>query len=179
MGESVWWKKNYNRRTYQNPNGTRDVENKVEYKVWNAFRAKLGAAIVNGIEHIYIKPGSKVLYLGEGNGTTISHVSDLVSETGIVYRVEISERSGRDLINMAKKRPNLVPIIDEAMNPQYYRFLIPILVDVIFADVVQPDQAKIIAINAEHFLKNKGGFVFSIKVNCDDSTAKPEDAFND
>ena len=55
------------------------------------------------IENIYMKPGSKVLYLGAANGTTISHVSDLVGETGIVYGVEISERSGRDLINMAKK----------------------------------------------------------------------------
>ena len=53
------------------------------------------------------------------------------------------------------------------------------MVDVIFADVAQPDQARIIAINAEHFLKNKGGFVFSIKANCVDSTAKPEDVFDD
>ena len=126
-----------------------------------------------------MKPGSKVLYLGAANGTTISHVSDLVGEKGIVYGVEISERSGRDLINMAKKRPNLVPIIDDARKPQNYRFLIPTLVDVIFADVAQPDQARIIAINAEHFLKNKGGFVFSIKANCVDSVAKPEDVFDD
>ena len=31
-----------------------------------------------------MKFGSKVLYLGAANGTTISHVSDLVEETGIV-----------------------------------------------------------------------------------------------
>ena len=72
---------------------------------------------------------------------------------------------------MAKKRPNLVPIIDDARKPQNYRFLIPTLDDVNFADVAHPDQARIIAINAEHFLKNKGGFVFSIKANCVDSVA--------
>ena len=33
----------------QMPTGTGDVENKVEYRVRNAFRSKLGAAIVNGI----------------------------------------------------------------------------------------------------------------------------------
>jgi rRNA 2'-O-methyltransferase fibrillarin len=27
-----------------------------------------------------MKPGSKVLYLGAANGTTVSHVSDLVGE---------------------------------------------------------------------------------------------------
>ena len=39
------------------------------------------------------------------------------------------------------------------------------MVDVIFADVAQPDQARIIVINAQHYLKNGGGFVFSIKVS--------------
>ena len=34
----------------------------------------------------------------------------------------------------------------------------------IFADVAQPDQARIVAINAQHFLKNQGHFVISIKV---------------
>ena len=178
-GESVYGEKRVTiEENTQMPTGTGDVENKVEYRVWNAFRSKLGAAIVNGIRNIYIKPGAKVLYLGAANGTTISHVSDIVGDKGIVYGVEISERSGRDLINMAKKRPNLVPIIDDARKPQNYRFLIPTLVDVIFADVAQPDQARIIAINAEHFLKNKGGFVFSIKANCVDSVAKPEDVFD-
>ena len=38
----------------QMPTGTGDVENKVKYRVWNAFRSKLGAAIVNGIINIYI-----------------------------------------------------------------------------------------------------------------------------
>ena len=38
------------------------------------------------------------------------------------------------------------------------------MVDVVFADVAQPDQARIVAINAHHFLKNQGHFVISIKV---------------
>lgn len=51
------------------------------------------------------------------------------------------------------------------------------MVDVIFADVAQPDQARIIVINAQHYLKNGGGFVFSIKANCIDSTADPNTVF--
>jgi len=39
------------------------------------------------------------------------------------------------------------------------------MVDVVFADVAQPDQARIVAINAHHFLKNQGHFVISIKVS--------------
>lgn len=78
---------------------------------------------------------------------------------------------------MAKRRHNIVPIIEDARKPQNYRFLVPSLVDCIFADVAQPDQARIIVINAQHFLKNGGGFVFSIKANCIDSTAEPAAVF--
>ena len=51
------------------------------------------------------------------------------------------------------------------------------MVDVIFADVAQPDQARIVALNAHQFLKNNGHFVISIKANCIDSTAAPEAVF--
>ena len=59
----------------------------------------------------------------------------------MVYAVEFSHRSGRDLINMAKKRTNVVPIIEDARHPHKYRMLVP-MVDTIFADVAQPDQVK-------------------------------------
>ena len=39
------------------------------------------------------------------------------------------------------------------------------MVDTIFADVAQPDQARIVAINAHSFLKNGGHVVISIKVS--------------
>jgi hypothetical protein len=84
--------------------------------------------------------------------------------------------SGRDLVNMAKQRPNVIPIIEDARHPQKYRMLVP-MVDVVFADVAQPDQARIVALNAQHFLKNGGNFVISIKASCIDSTAAPEAVF--
>ena len=94
----------------------------------------------------------------------------------MVYAVEFSHRSGRDLINMAKKRTNVVPIIEDARYPHRYRMLVP-MVDTIFADVAQPDQARIVAINASYFLKTGGHFVISIKANCIDSTAEAEAVF--
>lgn len=51
------------------------------------------------------------------------------------------------------------------------------MVDVIFADVAQPDQARIVGINAKYFLKNNGHFVISIKANCIDSTVAAEAVF--
>nr|XP_011445434.1 rRNA 2'-O-methyltransferase fibrillarin isoform X1 [Crassostrea gigas] len=151
-------------------------EKKTEYRAWNPFRSKLAAAILGGVDKIYMKPGSKVLYLGAASGTTVSHVSDIVGPDGLVYAVEFSHRSGRDLINVAKKRTNIIPIIEDARHPHKYRMLVG-MVDTIFADVAQPDQARIVAINAHHFLKNNGHIVISIKANCVDSTAEPEAVF--
>ena len=139
---------------------------KVEYRVWNPFRSKLAAAIVGGVENVHIGPGARVLYLGAANGTTVSHVSDIVGPDGLVYAVEFSPRSGRDLVNMAKRRVNVVPIVEDARYPLKYRLLVGCgLVDVIFADVAQPDQARIVELNARHFLKPGGHFVVSIKAN--------------
>lgn len=149
---------------------------KIEYRAWNPFRSKLAAGVLGGIDKIWMSPGTKVLYLGAASGTTVSHVSDIVGPEGLVYAVEFSHRSGRDLINVAKKRTNVIPIIEDARHPHKYRMLIG-MVDTIFADVAQPDQARIVAINAHHFLKTEGHFVISIKASCIDSTATPEAVF--
>lgn len=153
------------------PDGT-----KVEYRVWNPFRSKLAAAILGGVGNIWMGPGSKVLYLGAASGTSVSHVSDIVGPTGVVYAVEFSHRSGRDLINMAKTRPNIIPIIEDARHPLKYRMLLG-MVDCVFADVAQPDQARIIALNSHYFLRNGGHYVISIKANCIDSTVAAEVVF--
>jgi len=153
-----------------------EAKEKTEYRVWNPFRSKLAACVINGIEDIYIKKGSKVLYLGAANGTTVSHVADLVGPEGMVYAVEFSLRSGRDLVNMAKKRPNVVPIIEDARHPLKYRLLVEV-VDCIFADVAQPDQSRIISLNAEYFLKEGGHYIISIKASCIDSMAEPDAVF--
>uniref|UniRef100_A0A8R7UVQ4 rRNA 2'-O-methyltransferase fibrillarin n=2 Tax=Triticum urartu TaxID=4572 RepID=A0A8R7UVQ4_TRIUA len=62
-------------------------------------------------------PGTCVLYLGAAFGATVSHVSDIVGPTGLVYAIEFSHRSGRDLVNMAKKRTNVIPITEDARHP--------------------------------------------------------------
>ncbi|THG20479.1 hypothetical protein TEA_014664 [Camellia sinensis var. sinensis] len=86
-GEAVY---NEKRISVQNEDGT-----KVEYRVWNPFRSKLAAAILGGVDNIWIlfsvvviyvikKPGARVLYLGAASGTTVSHVSDIVGPARIL-----------------------------------------------------------------------------------------------
>jgi len=153
-----------------------EEDTKTEYRIWNPFRSKIASALVAGVEEIHIAPGSRLLYLGAAAGTTVSHCSDIVGPTGIVYAVEFAPRPGRDLINMAKKRTNIIPIIEDARYPLKYRMLVG-MVDVIFADVAQPDQARIVGHNAQFYLKNGGHFVISIKANCIDSTIAAEAVF--
>ena len=62
-------------------------------------------------------------------------------QTGVVYAVELSHRCGRDLICVARTRPNVVPIIDDARHPLKYRMLIG-MVDTVFVDITQPDQVR-------------------------------------
>ncbi|KAL6582865.1 Small subunit processome complex component [Orobanche minor] len=73
----------------------------VEYRVWDPLESKLGAAILFGVANIWIlvKPGSRVLYIGNVCGLTISNLSDLVGSDGFVYVVAFSAdvcRHGRE-----------------------------------------------------------------------------------
>jgi rRNA 2'-O-methyltransferase fibrillarin len=105
-GDSVYGEK---RISVETPGAGPDgAATKTEYRVWNPFRSKLAAGVLGGLDHIHIAPGSKVLYLGAASGTSVSHVADVVGPEGTVYAVEFSHRSGRDLINMAKKRTNVI-----------------------------------------------------------------------
>lgn len=60
---------------------------KIEYRAWNPFRSKIAASVQGGISDTGIFPGAKVLYLGAASGTTVSHVSDIIGPTGVVYAV--------------------------------------------------------------------------------------------
>lgn len=179
-GESVYGEKRISIDAPATPgldgDATAVPNTKIEYRVWNPFRSKLAAGILGGLDEIYVRPGAKVLYLGAASGTSVSHVADIVGPTGTVYAVEFSHRSGRDLIGMATHRTNVIPIVEDARHPLKYRMLVG-MVDAIFADVAQPDQARIVGLNAHLFLKDEGGVIVSVKANCIDSTAKPEVVF--
>jgi rRNA 2'-O-methyltransferase fibrillarin len=62
-----------------------EADTKVEYRVWNPFRSKLAAGVLNGLDNIFIAPGKKVLYLGAASGTSVSHVADIVGPVCLSY----------------------------------------------------------------------------------------------
>ncbi|RLE66897.1 MAG: fibrillarin-like rRNA/tRNA 2'-O-methyltransferase [Thermoprotei archaeon] len=148
-----------------------------EYRVWNPYRSKLAAAIYKGLKMVPLREETKVLYLGAASGTTPSHVSDIVGEKGIVYSVEFSPRVMREFIEKcALHRKNLIPILADARFPTRYRMFVD-LVDVVYADIAQPFQSKIVADNADIYLKTGGWILQAIKAMSIDVTREPSETY--
>lgn len=152
-----------------------------EYRSWDPKRSKLGALYQKKLR-IPLTCDSRVLYLGAASGTTVSHVSDILSDgstgtsAGVVYAVEFSERPMRDLVMLAEKRSNIIPIFSDASRPELY-FPIVEPVDVIFQDVAQANQAEIACKNAAYFLKDGGHLILSIKARSVDVAQNPKKIF--
>ena len=152
-----------------------DGEN--EYRTWDAYRSKLAAAILRHLDTLPIRHGTSVLYLGSASGTTASHVSDIVEEKGRVYCVEFAQRSMRELIDsLCEHRDNVYPILADARIPDKYKSMVE-QVDMIYSDVAQPEQAKILADNADVFLNANGAALIAIKSRSVDVTMEPADVF--
>ncbi len=148
-----------------------------EYRTWDAYRSKLAAAILRNISAPPLKTASTVLYLGSASGTTASHVSDIVETEGRVYCVEFAQRSMRELIDtLCQHRPNVYPILSDARMPEKYKALVS-PVDLIYCDIAQQQQGKILADNADVFLKPKGSVLIAIKSRSVDVTMEPPDVF--
>lgn len=145
----------------------------VEYRSWTPSRSKLSAAIKCGLGKYFLQPASKVLYLGAANGTTVSHVSDICT-AGMIFAVEISARSGRDLVELSKSRNNIYPIIGDARTPGGYMSLVDLGVDVLYQDVAQRDQADIFLKNAHMYLKSGGTGYLMLKTKSVDVTTSAE-----
>jgi len=148
----------------------------VEYREWNMYRSKLAGALANGLAEQPIREGHKILYLGAATGTTASHVSDIVGFKGKVYAVEFAPRVMREFILVADVRKNLYPILGDARKPYEYRHLVEV-VDGIYADIAQPEQAAIVADNADYFLKDEGYLLLAIKARSIDVTKEPSEIY--
>ncbi|MBI2971348.1 MAG: fibrillarin-like rRNA/tRNA 2'-O-methyltransferase [Candidatus Aenigmarchaeota archaeon] len=148
-----------------------------ELREWVPERSKLAAALMNGIKQFPVRSCSKVLYLGAATGTTVSHVSDIAGREGIVYAIEFSERSFRNIADLAAARGNIAPILADARKPELYNWIEAC--DTLVTDVAQPDETEIAIRNAHMFL-NKGGFVLiAVKSQSIDVTKDPSKVYKE
>ena len=143
------------------------------YRFWDPFRSKLAALLLKSKGRgPRLTRESKVLYLGAATGTTVSHVSDIVAD-GLVYAVEFSPRSMRDLIRLCERRKNIVPILADAAQPETYAALVE-PVDLVYQDIAQRNQAEIASLNSARYLKPGGDLLFMMKTRSVDVTATPD-----
>lgn len=150
--------------------------NDEKYRNWQPSRSKAGAAAMKGFE-LGIEKDFDVLYLGAASGTTVSHFSDIL-ENGFVFGVEYSDTVARDLVEVAEQRENIVPILDNARQPENYEELVP-KVDLVFQDISQSDQAEIFLRNCKNFLKEEGIGLLSVKARSISTSKDKEKIFEE
>ena len=151
----------------------------IECRIWNPFRSKLAAAIMNGLEDFPFTEKSDVLYLGVSTGTTISHISDMVGQSGIIFGIEHASRVARDFLDrVASHRKNIVPIIQDARKPEEF-FSVYKKVDAVYVDIAQPDQTDIAIENCKLYLKSGGYLFLVIKTRSIDVVKDPRGVIKD
>lgn len=148
------------------------------FREWDPKRSKLGAAILKGANQLGIMPDKSVLYLGASNGTTVSHVSDVIGEGGVVFALDFAHRVMRDLIFLSETRPNIFPIFASAAEVDSFGPMI-FPVDVVFQDIATRLQLDIFIKNCDAFLKDTGFGIFVVKARSIDISKKPKQIFKE
>lgn len=145
-----------------------------EAREWSPDRSKLADHVATGGQ-LPVERDSRILYLGAGSGTTLSHVSDL-ADRGVVYGVDKAHRPMRTLLDRLRNRENVVPILADAKRPNEYAGTVE-LVNVLYQDVAQRDQVGIASRNAAAYLEEGGTLVLMVKSRSEDVTEDPHQLF--
>ncbi|XP_030559000.1 rRNA 2'-O-methyltransferase fibrillarin [Drosophila novamexicana] len=133
-----------------------------KFRTWSPYQSKLAAALLKGIEYIQIFEGTKVMYLGAASGCSVSHLADIVGEEGIVYAVETSPWANSELLELAKRRHNVVAITEDVTLPYKYRRIVVDSVDFLFCDTLHHEQLRLLILHARHYLRPGGHFAIML-----------------
>ena len=149
-----------------------------EYREFDPRRSKLAATIVKGCTNAGIRKGDVVLYLGISHGYTSSFVSDIVGKEGLIFGVDPAPRVVRDLVFLAEKRKNIVPLLADANHPEEYINRVS-GADIVYQDIAQKNQDDIFIRNCNLFLKKGGYGLLAIKARSIDIKRKPKQIFEE
>ncbi len=146
------------------------------YRPFPPGRSKLAAMAKRRVASWPFRPGSRVLYLGAGAGTTVSYMSDICPD-GAIFAVEFAPDPFRGLVEVARGRPNVVPILADAREPASYRAHLGGPVDVVYQDVAQRNQWDILRRNADAHLAEAGHAVLLLKARSVDVASAPSEVY--
>ena len=141
-------------------------------------RSKLAATILKGSSNVGIRQGDSILYLGSSTGTTVSHVSDMVGNDGIIFAVDIAPRVMRELVFLSHARKNIVPVLADSSKTDILKERVS-AVDVLYQDVAQKNQVEIFLKNASMFLKEGGYALLALKSRSIDVTKQPKRVYKE
>jgi fibrillarin-like pre-rRNA processing protein len=144
------------------------------WRRWDPHRSKLAAMLESGFD-TRLEPDERVLYLGAAAGTTVSHVADFAGPT---YAVEFAPRPMRDLIDVARSRSNLYPLLKDARRPETYGHVVESGLSTLIQDVATTDQAAVATRNAR-FLAPEGTLLLAVKARSEDVTREPAAVFEE
>ena len=148
-------------------------DNHKEFRQWDVYRSKLAAAIEKGMRDFPFRVGSRVLYLGASTGTTVSHISDIIGNEGILFAVEPAVRVARELLeNVATRRYNIIPIVEDGRRPKSYYSILG-TVQTVYCDIAQPDQTDIAIENCKVYLEKGGVLLLVVKSRSIDVVKDP------
>lgn len=147
-----------------------------EYRSWNPYRSKLAATILKKEKSISLKKNFSILYLGAATGTTISHISDILTQ-GVIYAVENSPVAMSQLLILAQQRKNIIPILANANHPKTYVPYISSL-NILYQDISQRNQAEIFLSNIDCYLDYNGYGILMIKARSVDVAEKPQKIYD-
>ena len=82
------------------------------WRDWNPYRSKLAAWLRASGREWPLAPDARVLYLGAAEGTTVAHVGNLCPQ-GRVAAIEISPTAMAELLPVAERYRNLLPVLAE------------------------------------------------------------------
>lgn len=134
----------------------------VEYRLWDPWRSKLAAFLANGAPDDLLEVPHRALYLGGAHGTTASSLSDLWPSAEI-FVVEKSPTSFVPLLELARRRGNLWPLLADARLPERYRAEVG-EAEFLYQDIAQRDQAEIFCENADAVLSRRGRGILMLKI---------------
>jgi fibrillarin-like pre-rRNA processing protein len=148
-------------------------DNHIEFRQWDVYRSKLAAAIQKGMQNFPFRGGSRVLYLGASTGTTVSHISDIIGNEGILFAVEPAVRVARELLeNVATRRYNIIPVVEDGRRPKSYYSIFG-TVQIVYCDIAQPDQTDIAIENCKVYLEKGGVLLLVVKSRSIDVVKDP------
>ena len=133
---------------------------------------------MKGCTNIGIRKNDVILYLGISHGYTSSFVSDIIGKEGIIFGIDPAPRVIRDLVFLAEKRKNIIPLLADANHPETYIDRV-CQVDIVYQDIAQKNQADIFLRNCQLYLKKGGYGLLAVKARSINVKRKSKDIFEE